>query len=241
MNLESFQFNEWLDENLFAEKTVVVIDVFRATSVITTALAHGAKAIYTVHTVEKAMELSAIHPNAILGGERKMIRPEHFDCGNSPQEYLDCLDKDIILTTTNGTAALEKAKLSKMTLAASLLNATSVAQELLSNHSHICMLLSGRSGAFSLEDAICAGKIISFLCDKSDPVLDDFSHNLLILYRSYQHHVEECLKVSSAFHRLHDRGFADDVEFCKQEDIYPIVPICSKFENLVKITQKRQE
>ena len=239
MDVESFQFNEWLDSNIFAEKTVVVIDVFRATSVITTALAHGAQAIYTVHTVEKAMELASIHPNSILGGERKMIKPTYFDCGNSPQEYFDCSGKNIILTTTNGTAALEKAKLSKITFAASLLNATQVAEELLDNHINVCMLLSGRSGTFALEDAICAGKIINFLCDKSDPFLDDFSHNLLILYRSYQHQIEDCLKPSSAFHRLHDRGFADDVEFCKQEDIYPILPVCSRFENHLKITQKR--
>src|SRR3989442_13873822 len=68
--------------------TAVVFDVLRATSTILTALAHGAREIYPVRTIEEAFALqSAQMPGALLGGERHGEKIDGFDLGNSPLEY----------------------------------------------------------------------------------------------------------------------------------------------------------
>ena len=58
-----------LTERDLSATTCVVFDVLRATSTMITALAHGAKEIYPVCTIDEAMS-QAQWPHALLGGER---------------------------------------------------------------------------------------------------------------------------------------------------------------------------
>ena len=94
----------------FSGQTAVVIDVLRATSVITTALENGAREVIPVKTVEEAQNLYAQCDTAktLRGGERNALKIEGFDLSNSPLEYKKKVveGKTIILTTTNGTNAI---------------------------------------------------------------------------------------------------------------------------------------
>ena len=94
----------------------VVIDVLRATSTITTALAHGVSSIHTTTSEEEARGLSRGEENFLLGGERQGIKIPGFQLGNSPAEYTRevVAGKKIIFTTTNGTLALARAKESRL-------------------------------------------------------------------------------------------------------------------------------
>src|SRR4051812_27980863 len=89
-----------------ADATCVVFDVLRATSSMVTALAHGAKEIIPVSTIEEALTARIRRPEALLGGERHGDRIEGFDLGNSPFEYREIAGRTVISTTTNGTVAL---------------------------------------------------------------------------------------------------------------------------------------
>lgn len=87
----------------------VVIDVIRASTTITTAVANGAASVFPVESVERARErASSLGQGTLLGGERGGIRIEGFDLGNSPREYTPerVAGHQIVFTTTNGTAAL---------------------------------------------------------------------------------------------------------------------------------------
>ena len=92
-----------------SDRTVVVIDVLRATSVIVHAIWQGAQEIIPVATVEKAFQIAKTFPRGttLLGGERETRKIEGFDLGNSPREYVTekVKGKRLILTTTNGTKA----------------------------------------------------------------------------------------------------------------------------------------
>jgi len=52
-------------------KTVIIIDVLRATSVMTTALANGVKAIYPYKDIESVLEKSKLDKNPLLCGEKR--------------------------------------------------------------------------------------------------------------------------------------------------------------------------
>ena len=77
------------DELVLREKTVVVIDVLRASTTIVTALINGAKEIIPVATVESAVKISGnlFGDVILLGGERNGKMIEGFNLGNSPTEY----------------------------------------------------------------------------------------------------------------------------------------------------------
>ncbi len=78
-----------VDPALLAEAVVVVIDVVRATTSIVEALANGARAIYPTASTEEAVKLmsSLGRDDTLLCGERKGVKVEGFDLGNSPSEF----------------------------------------------------------------------------------------------------------------------------------------------------------
>lgn len=100
-------------ESKIEGKIAVVIDMFRATSVIVTALNNGCIEVIPYLTIEETIE----HANKlnreerVLGGERNAIKIDGFDASNSPLEYTGELikDKTLLMTTTNGTRTLVKA------------------------------------------------------------------------------------------------------------------------------------
>ena len=98
-----------LDSDILSDRTVVVIDVLRATSVMVHAMSQGASEIIPVATVEEAFQMAEAFPreSIILGGERGSKKIPGFDLGNSPKEYVAerVKGKKLILTTTNGTKA----------------------------------------------------------------------------------------------------------------------------------------
>ncbi|MGA0018836.1 MAG: 2-phosphosulfolactate phosphatase, partial [Steroidobacteraceae bacterium] len=94
-----------------ARGTVVVIDVFRACSLIAHALAAGATRVIPVSTIDTARALKAQWPDALLVGERYARPLPGFDCSNSPTEVLaqPLQGRTLIHTTHAGTQGLTAA------------------------------------------------------------------------------------------------------------------------------------
>ena len=80
---------DYIRKDIIENKVVVVIDMLRATSVITTALMNGCKKVIPTLTIEEALKLKASigEKECILGGERKALKIDGFDLSNSPLEY----------------------------------------------------------------------------------------------------------------------------------------------------------
>ena len=93
-----------------SNSVVVIIDVFRATSTIASALYNGARCVIPVDSVPKALEI-AKNIGGIAAGERDGKIADGLEHGNSPMEYnRDFIEnKNLVLTTTNGTRLLQMA------------------------------------------------------------------------------------------------------------------------------------
>ena len=107
---------------------VIIVDVFRATSAMCTALNHGVKEIIPVATIEEAIAYKK--DGYLVGAERNGEVVDGFDFGNSPFSYMDekLKGKTIVLTTTNGTKAIAIAKGVNEILIGSFLNLDAISE-----------------------------------------------------------------------------------------------------------------
>lgn len=112
MKIDVFLTAEEVKQKEISNSNVIVIDVLRATSVMVTAIAHGVSKIYPYESIEEVREASLTSSCCILCGERKGLKIEGFDYGNSPLEYQTekIKNREMFMTTTNGTRALSNIK-----------------------------------------------------------------------------------------------------------------------------------
>lgn len=209
------------------DKIVVIIDVLRATSVMITALANGAKAVYPYKDIESVLENSKKSKSFVLGGERKGLKIEGFDFGNSPLEYTKeaVAGKDMFMTTSNGTRAIENsANGSKKLFIAAFLNVESVAKKILEENNDTVIICSGTDNNFSLDDALCAGEIIKRAKEKNKDIhLTDISLAMKRLAETSLG-IEKTLEGSKHFEYLKTIGFYGDMNHCFTMDMFDIVP-----------------
>lgn len=229
-----------LDELELRDKIVVVIDVLRASTTITYAMRAGAREIIPVATVEQAMKIvgnlhstmKSDQPAMVLCGERGGKRIEGFKLGNSPFEYNEetVFGKSLILTTTNGAVALTKAKHARQCFVTSFVNLSASVEALASiegvANEHIVILTSGREEEFSLEDATCAGMIITRLMTRFGRLgLSDAARAALSVYQQYGSDIYRTLLESDHGRTLIDLGFERDILAASELDSVPLVPV----------------
>ena len=212
---------------LTENKTVVVIDVLRATSVMLTALANGAKEVVPAVSPEEALQKSFLYnvEDVLLGGERNAMKIEGFHLGNSPLEYTgeNVSGKTVIITTTNGTRALNNCLNAQKVYIGAFLNVAALVEQL-KTEEEIVLFCSGTNNNFSLDDGICAAMIINELAKEKQLVLSDFSSLLLTTYRTNPNNLATLLQDCYHLNLLKQKGFEGDVTFCLQNSLYNIVP-----------------
>ncbi|WP_068775280.1 2-phosphosulfolactate phosphatase [Paenibacillus sp. FJAT-26967] len=211
-------------------KTVLVIDVLRATTTMLAALGSGSSCVVPVETVEEAWKLHTL--GDVLGGERGCERIAGFDLGNSPLEYTPATveGRRVILTTTNGTLALHKALQARHVAAASLLNGAACAEAALAWQRDVVILCAGTRGAFCLEDGLCAGQIVSHLLSSgsgSTLSICDFGRAMAACYTRHAGQLAEALEDSDNGRRLAGLGFRADLEYSARADTSRLVPVLS--------------
>ncbi|HSJ25871.1 MAG TPA: 2-phosphosulfolactate phosphatase [Longimicrobiales bacterium] len=207
---------------------VVVIDVLRATSTITNALANGARSVLPVGTVEDAARTAErIGRDAVvLCGERGCEPIRGFQLGNSPSEFTadQVAGKTLVMTTTNGTPALLAAHGAQRVYVASLLNVSAVAARIAAETEETLIICAGREGAFAMEDALCAGLMIRLVRKVTGRVGgNDAALASVRLARSSV--TPGQLARTAAGRRLHELGLGQDVKFCAQQDLHEVVPV----------------
>jgi 2-phosphosulfolactate phosphatase len=199
-----------------AAPTGIVIDVLRATSTIAQALASGYRRVLCVAELEQARTLRAELADSVVGGERDAIRIEGFDVGASPREFLEVRAETLILSTTNGTRTIvTAAERCDEVLLASLLNLDAAATAVRERGDDVAILCAGYKGAFALDDAYCAGRLVQLL----DGERSDAAVAAEVLARAYP----------DALTGLNARtygppGLEEDIAFCARESILDAVP-----------------
>ena len=211
------------------EHVAIVVDVLRATSVITQAIASGARLIYPVGTTEEAVRLgqNLDRSQLILCGERGGLRIEGFDLGNSPLEFTpDAVqDRTLVMTTTNGTPALVSAASARRTLALSFLNLGAVVHAV-AGEKTIALVCAGRERRFALEDAVCAGMFIERVLKgrAKKHVLNDGAHAALALAKRFADDLDAMMRATAAGRQLIDIGHEHDLVYCAGLDQLDVVP-----------------
>lgn len=177
MDMQTFVRWQDVDPASLTGRTVVVIDVLRWSTVVVTALAHGAawvEAYASASEAEaRAAELRAEPRDVLLGGERAMRALPGFDVGNSPAEYTPerVRGRAVITTTTNGTQAMATARLADEVLVAAFVNVGAVVQALRDDiaqrqpHRGLTLIAAGTAGVEAPEDTACAGAIAAELIE----------------------------------------------------------------------------
>ena len=214
-------------------RAVFVIDILRATTTMCAALSRGAKALIPVASTEEALRLAQTigSTDVLLAGEKDCVRIAGFHLGNSPLEMTESAvrGKTIIVTTSNGTKALLACQGASAVYPASAVNlsiATEKAREALQTDRHILIVCAGRGGAFSLDDAYCAGRLIEAILGDRRPRrgLNDAGIACLDLVRRYGDNWERPLSYSRAGRELIRLGFRNDVLEAARLDAHPVLP-----------------
>jgi len=205
------------------DKTVVVVDILRATSCMVTAFAHGVESITPIANLEECQSLKL--RGYVISGERDGKKVEGFDKGNSPFEYMgeQVRGLKIAFTTTNGTQAIEKSKGAKDVIIGSFLNLNAVAKYLLLNEHNVLVVCAGWKGKVNLEDTLFAGALVDKLKDYLGPDCDAplaAQH----LYNIAKDDMVSFLNASSHVRRLNKLNIHDDLEFCVTPDQYTVLP-----------------
>lgn len=224
MNLKLWPTVDFINKEELKGKTVVVIDVLRATSVITTALYNGALDVTVKVEVEEALKLK--NNETLLGGERKALKIEGFDLSNSPLEYSreKVENKRIVLTTTNGTKTIHRAASADKIYIGSILNGKAVGELLAQEGKDTIIICAGTQGNFSLDDFICAGKIIHDVVNIKQIIMDDFAASAYMAYRDNKNDMISYIKMASHYKYLISLGLENDIKYCFTEDIIKLVP-----------------
>ena len=205
---------------------VVVIDVLRATSAICTAMEYGVKEIIPVASVEEAKEWQA--KGYIAAAERGGQIVPGFDMGNSPYSYMDpsLKGESVVLTTTNGTKAINMAKDKDTVVIGSLNNLDALSNWLIRQRRDVLVLGSGWKDKFNLEDTICAGAIADsclksgrFFADEDSTVAAKF------IFRSSRDNMFAFLKASSHRRRLRKLNLNEDVKYCLTPNNCKAIPV----------------
>lgn len=214
---------ELIHQHELAGKTVVVVDIFRATSCIVTGLANEVAAIKPVAEVDECFDLGK--QGYLMAGERGGIMVGGFDMGNSPFEYQseEVKGKKIAISTTNGTQAISKSAGAAEIIIGAFLNLQAVSEYLLETKSDVVIHCAGWKGTVNLEDTLFAGALIDE-CGEEMKAIGDAALLAHQLYIGNHEDLYGIAKQSSHAERLSGFGIDNDLEFCMTENEYNVVP-----------------
>lgn len=203
---------------------VVVTDIFRATSCMVTAFAHGVRSIVPVATIEECQQWQ--ERGYLAAAERNAKRVDGFELDNSPFTYMTerVRGADVAMTTTNGTLAITKSRAGVKVLVGAFLNLEAVARYLKTEPYDVLVLCAGWKGRVNMEDTLFAGALIDQLKD-SYALAEDSAIMAHRLYQDGKANLTSYMANASHIRRLQRLGIQKDIPYCLQHNLYDIVPV----------------
>jgi 2-phosphosulfolactate phosphatase len=216
-----------IPEDLDRNRPGLILDILRATTTITAALAAGAGEVLIAGSRAEAAHLKAqLGGHVLLAGERDGLKIEGYDLGNSPLEMTpeQVSGRTVIFDSTNGTKLARQFESFSHVAFGSLVSLSATIAFAAKSDADPIIACAGRLGTFSGEDALAAGLLISRL-PKSGTGLNDAALFALRLVEKSGDHWREWAADSFHGRYLRSIGCAADVDFCLTIDRYDFVPI----------------
>ncbi len=218
-----------VDPAALAETTAVVINVLRATTTIVEALANGAVGVYPTTSAEDAAKLAASlgREDTLLCGERKGVKVDGFDLGNSPAEFTAAVvdGRKLVMSTTNGTRAFSSASEAQRVLVCAFTNLSAVAAAVAIDET-LAVLCAGQGDRFSIDDAVCAGHLIRRVIAGRTGTFELSDAALAACALAEKLNPDRAfLEGTSGGRSIVDIGLAGDLELCGEVDRHEIVPM----------------
>ena len=201
-------------------KQVVVIDILRATTTMVVAYENGANNVVPVEHLEDA--LSYREQGYLIAGERNGVKVDGFDMGNSPQEFTkDIVEgQKIVLSTTNGTKAINACSAAKFRYVSSFRNIDAMAKTIIENNIDVLLFCAGWKDKFNLEDTVFAGALAQQLIDNGFTTNDDATRMACSLWNLAKPNLAEFLADSSHVQRFKSLHIESDLEVCLRFNTY---------------------
>lgn len=232
--------------HILAGSVCVIFDVLRASTTMTLALENGAAAVAPCLEVEQARnwrtktkeQLQTYNATKLLlGGERKGLRIEGFDLGNSPAHYnpQTVAGALIAFTTTNGTRAIQLAQQARAVLVGALINRSAVAsaaqQLAITHNTDIHLIAAGTNGKLAIEDVLAVGAVIDHLERHPHPSLTTVGDEAILARAVWQylgpdnHARINAIRQGAGGRNVDAIGLESDIHTCAQLDTSSTVPI----------------
>ncbi|MHB1279001.1 MAG: 2-phosphosulfolactate phosphatase [Bacteroidia bacterium] len=210
-----------IQHHALENRSVVIIDVLRATSSICYALFEGARSLMPVSTPEDCLRYRTL--GCLCAAERNGLKLDGFDMGNSPLEFhRDLVEgRDIAITTTNGTYALLESRSANRIFIGSFLNLDLLAHYLTMENQDITLVCAGWKNKVNLEDSLFAGALASMLVDFE--IRCDSTLMAMELWENSKDRLYEVVDRSSHAQRFKRLG-VDDLPICLDLNRCPVIP-----------------
>ncbi len=201
-------------------KQVVVIDILRATTTMVVAYENGANNVIPVEHLEDALVYR--EQGYLIAGERNGVKVEGFDMGNSPQEFTkDIVEgRNIVLSTTNGTKAINACSAAKFRYISSFRNIDAMAKTIIENNLDVLLFCAGWKDKFNLEDTVFAGALAQQLLDNGFTTNDDATRMACSLWNLAKPNLAAFLADASHVQRFKSLHIESDLEVCLQFNTY---------------------
>lgn len=217
--------------------TVVVVDIFRATTTMCTMLKNGASAVIPVATIEEARSYK--EKGFLVGGERNARKIDFADFGNSPFDYTKQIvkDKEVVFTTTNGTQAIDAAKESRTLLIGAFSNIDALAEYCLETAERVVILCAGWKNRVNVEDTLFGGALAERLIAQTTVRADsDTVRMAMDMWERAKKDPIEFVKPSDHYKRLVINGAESDIPYCFEKNSTPVVPVYDKVEGKLAVS-----
>ncbi|MGW8121307.1 2-phosphosulfolactate phosphatase [Roseivirga echinicomitans] len=205
------------------DKTVVVIDILRATSSMVAGLGSGIQSITPVATIEECEALG--RQGYVMAGERSGEKVAQFEMGNSPFDYMNpaLKGRKVATTTTNGTQAIELSKGAKEVIIGAFLNLNPVVNHLMKSNNDVLLFCAGWKGRYNLEDTLFAGAVCNALKQNAE-FESDSALCAFFLYQSMATDLAYYINRSNHAARLSKFNLREDIEYCAKLNEFNVVP-----------------
>jgi 2-phosphosulfolactate phosphatase len=206
------------------------VDIFRATSTMVAALAHGVTEILTFADLEACRAMQS--QGYLIAAERDGLTAPGFELGNSPVAYVEGAysGRKLAMTTTNGTVAIEKSKGAAEILIGAFPNLQATVTYIQSRDLDVLIHCAGWKGRFNLEDSLYAGALVQAL-GESHANREDGAIAMESLFTQVGGNLPTYLSQASHAKRLQNHGIEADIAFCLSLDLYDqVVGVSQKGE-----------